>query len=50
MASSVIEAIEHNDFIDLSTQHIQVLSWLYAQKNSTSVTSKTAVLDAFSET
>lgn len=30
MTSAVIDAIENNDFVDLSTQHIQVLSWLYA--------------------
>ncbi len=48
MASSVIEAIEHNDFIDLSIQHIEVLSWLYAQKHQTSATS--AVVAAFPKT
>ena len=29
MTSAVLDAIDNSDFIDLSTQHIQVLSWLY---------------------
>lgn len=50
MGSSMIEAIEHSDFIDLSSQHIQVLSWLYAHNNNESIASKKALADAFPET
>lgn len=49
MGSSMIEAIEHSDFIDLSSQHIQVLSWLYAHNNNESIASKKALTDAFPE-
>ena len=33
MTSAVVDAIEQHGFIDLSSQHIQVLSWLYANKH-----------------
>ncbi|MCG8669505.1 MAG: transcriptional repressor LexA [Pseudomonadales bacterium] len=50
MTSSVIEAIEHNDFVDLSTQHIQVLSWLYAKANNAqSIATRKDLLAAFPE-
>lgn len=50
MSSSLSDAIEHEDFIDLSTQHIQVLSWLYRNTNNPDVcASRDEIQQAFPE-
>lgn len=48
MRSAVSDAIDNDDFIDLSTQHIQVLSWIYntAPKSETPL-AHTDLLAAF---
>lgn len=50
MTSAVLDAIDNSDFINLSSQHIQVLSWLYKNApNSETPLAQSAVCEAFPE-
>lgn len=45
MSSAVCDAIENEDFIDLSSQHIQVLGWLYANASKTNASALQADIE-----
>ena len=50
MTSAVLDAIDNSDFIHLSSQHIQVLSWLYNNTpKSEAVLAQSRVWEAFPE-